>query len=377
MQSFLVETKQEYTTQLINILTPLIYEGLKSIYTEALEISTGDNILKNFQICMQRIPKWNNDMINNETQRIMTSTKSYSWLEDLIKATLKANIIVLTYNPSVRQQTSVDPKIYQNIKINDFIHKIYIECARELWNNPYLFFHSYPPIELKRNLRDTILLIKDCIKEALRKLLPLNHILKIYLGEEMITGDTNDQFDKSISEIEGQNLNKLIKKDLYNNQFMSEQIIPNDSNETKQYILPKRSDNMSDIPNMSVNNIRNASDNNIPNMSDDSNVTVGSKILGIINNKDIKLSDDNTSSDYMNSAKRPMSNSDLTNGNQNSQQMNNILNGLDDSDTSVSRQNNNNFQEVFSNSISKNDSSKPMQGGQNNKAKFFANYLQI
>ena len=30
--------------------------------------------------------------------------------------------------------------IRQNIKIEDFIHKIYIECARELWNNPYLFY---------------------------------------------------------------------------------------------------------------------------------------------------------------------------------------------------------------------------------------------
>ena len=79
----------------------------------------------------------------------------------------------------------------------------------------------------------------------------------------------------------------------------------------------------------------------------------------------------------MNSPQRPVRNSDLNNGNQNSQQMNNILKGLDNSDTSVSNQNNNNFQEVFSNSISKNDSSKIMQGGQNNKAKFFANYLQI
>ena len=32
MITFLVETKQEYTTQLTNILTPLIFEGLTSIY---------------------------------------------------------------------------------------------------------------------------------------------------------------------------------------------------------------------------------------------------------------------------------------------------------------------------------------------------------
>ena len=48
-----VETKQEYTIQLINILTPLIYEGINSIYTEAVSISLPENILKNFQyLCL-------------------------------------------------------------------------------------------------------------------------------------------------------------------------------------------------------------------------------------------------------------------------------------------------------------------------------------
>ena len=185
MLNFLVETKQEYTTQLINILTPLIFEGLTSIYSEVLSISIPENILKNFQCFLQRIPKWNNDMIKRETSRIMNNTKSFSWLEDLIKATLKANIVVLTYNPSFKNQVNVDPSLYQNIKIEDFIHKVYIECARELWNNPYLFYHLYQPIELKRNQRDTFILIKDCIKEAIRKLLPVKHILHIYLGEDV------------------------------------------------------------------------------------------------------------------------------------------------------------------------------------------------
>jgi len=40
MSNFLVETKQEYTTQLINVLTPLIYEGIQSIYNEVIKISS-------------------------------------------------------------------------------------------------------------------------------------------------------------------------------------------------------------------------------------------------------------------------------------------------------------------------------------------------
>jgi hypothetical protein len=50
MLNFLVETKQEYTIQLINLLTQLIYEGLQSIYQEVVKISNTENILKNFRL---------------------------------------------------------------------------------------------------------------------------------------------------------------------------------------------------------------------------------------------------------------------------------------------------------------------------------------
>ena len=75
MQAFLVETKKEYTTQLVNILTPYIYEGLQSIYKTIRDISE-ENILKIFQCSMKEIPKWNNSMICNETDRIMNNSKS-------------------------------------------------------------------------------------------------------------------------------------------------------------------------------------------------------------------------------------------------------------------------------------------------------------
>lgn len=344
MSNFLVETKQEYTTQLINVLTPLVYEGLQSIYNEVIKISSSENILKHFQIAMQRIPKWNNEIIQNETERIMNNSKSYSWLEDLIKATLKANIIVLTHNPSVTQQIKVEPHLYQNIKISDFIHKIYLECARELWNNPYLLYHNYPPIELKRNQRDCIILIKDCIKEAIRKLLPVKHILKIYLGEELEVGLPDDKFDKCISEIEERNLNKLIKKDL----DLEKPLLLEDKTNNSE--IKKLNEPQFNVDSITINGL-NAK-------TQTSNETVGAKILDIINNKDIKLTENRTSSEEL--------------------PVNSILEKkLNESDTSISNNPNHKFQEVFSNSIQKEEVVKENSKNSKDKAKFFANYLNI
>lgn len=380
MLNFLVETKQEYTTQLINILTPLIFEGLQSIYNEASSISTTDNVLRNFQLFLKRIPKWNNEIIIRETERIMNNSKSYSWLEDLIKATIKANIIVLTYNPSIKSQVKTDPIFYQNIKIYDFIHKIYIECARELWNNPYLFYHLFLPIELKRNQRDAYTLIKDCIKEAIRKLLPVKHILQIYLGEEMENSSPDDKFENSISEVEEKNLSKLIKKDLainspisvsnnniiipLDNKIMTiseNNIIINHKDLNKNIIQIKKEEEKKEI-------------NNKTNEKNHNNNSVGSQILNIINNKNMQLTDKNDSIISKTSEKKIDNNVDS--------KIKNILNNdLNESETSISHNINDKYHEIFSNSIDEKKISESVNTNSNsisnNKNKFFKNYLQI
>jgi len=284
---FIIEIKQEYTTQLINTITPLIYEGLLSIYCTAQDASTTENVLSNFQILLQDTPKWNNTKIHDETERIKNNTKSYAWLENLIKSTLKSNIILLTYNPCVSKQEKIDPSTYQNIKIDDFIHRIYIECAREFWNNPYLFYHNYPPIELKRNQRDSILLIKECIKEAIRKLLPLERMLKIYLKEEIT--------DQSIT-----NESEIVQK-LMNKQQQEEDDENNQTNQTDQtdhtdYNTKNITDNKSDNTDNKTDNTYNKTDNSDQKGGSVANTdTVGSQILNIINknikNKNIKLTE--------------------------------------------------------------------------------------
>jgi hypothetical protein len=238
MLTLLADIKYEYTNQLISILAPLIYQGILSIYNDACQIAQNkgeiNTILKIFQSCLKGIIDWNQMTIENETKRIINSPyvvnkysnveHNYEWLNNLVKATLKSHITVLMYNPDNEKQ-NINPLFYQNIKLSHFIHCIYIECAVELWNNPYLLYHKYQPIELKRNQRDTLNIIKDCIKEAIRKLLPVKHILDFYLGENEIDLVNNDKFGKPLSEIEENYLTKMISHDLNNNNNNDNKVI--------------------------------------------------------------------------------------------------------------------------------------------------------
>ena len=303
MLNLLVETKNEYTTHLINILTPLIFQGLQSIYNEAKNIINinGDPnmVLKIFQSCLKSIITWNTVTIDKATNAILTSSQSYDWLNDLIKATLKANLIVLLYNPSCsNNQTKVDPTFYKSIKTTDFIHRVYIECARELWNNPYLLYHDYPPIEIKRNQRDCMVLIKEAIKESLRKLLPVKHILQIYLNEDIVLNNGNDTFDKAISDVEESYLPKLINKDLNNNDLKINKNIKESEINDSNVLINNDDNNNNNNDNTEIkNNIQSSTSstssinsNNLLSKSSSRNLNIksdksqGSRILDIINN---------------------------------------------------------------------------------------------
>jgi hypothetical protein len=373
MSNFLVETKNEYTTHLNNILSPFIFEGLQSIYREAMKVAGSNDILRTFQSFLKRVPKWNQTMIEEESNRIINSSHSYGWINDLIKATLKSNLIVLMYNPTSAVQNKVNPGFYQDIKTTDFIHKIYIECARELYNNPYLLYHNYPPIEIKRNQRDCMNIIKDCIKEAIRKLLPVKHILQIYLGDLIEPDRMDDKFERVISDAEEKNLKNLIHKDL--------------SNDSPPRELAYK---------------------NSPKQTNTEEKTIGSKILGIINKSPVKtngtesplnlgLSDSSPLNLGMpNSAKPPTIDKMAQGAAQGTAQgaapgaslddkLKNILSkdlNVNDSDmeTSISysqEKDKNNYQEIFSNSATGPNAPPAPKNESLDKKKFFNKYMQF
>ena len=81
---FLVDAKQEYTTYLISILTPSIYNGFKDIYEQSKKIHNANSVFKNFQILLSNVPQWNNYLLEKEVNHIIKET-SCDWLDNLTK----------------------------------------------------------------------------------------------------------------------------------------------------------------------------------------------------------------------------------------------------------------------------------------------------
>ena len=204
---YLIETKKEYTIHLINELTPLIYEGIASIYEEAKNNSNDNEELKLFQSLLRKIPTWNEYLIEQETSRIIKNSSKSDIIEDLINAVIKSNIMILTNTPPEKKDNL---QIKHDISTSKFIHNSYIEVARNIFQNPYLFYHKLNSFELKKNQRESYDVIKKSIEQSIRKLLPMNVILQNYLGKTF--EQNKDDFENSIPLSDYNNLKQMLKK---------------------------------------------------------------------------------------------------------------------------------------------------------------------
>lgn len=185
--SSITESKNEWCARLTNILTPTLIEGIKSIFEEAyklcLENDEDEKYLMTFQNLLNNIPKWSSEVVNNEKNRILLST-GCNYLEDLLSCVYITQLKALTVTRVGLKQKKINIDIPD---INQFIHKTYINLARKIYVNVYLFEKDIQPLQIQKHNRELEIIVKECILNTIRDSIPLENILKIYLDETQET----------------------------------------------------------------------------------------------------------------------------------------------------------------------------------------------
>lgn len=181
--SSLHESKNEWGARLLTILTPLILEGFKSIFDESIKLCKENNemdkYLMTFQNFIARIPKWNSTIIENETKRIIERSNC-SYLEDLVTCVHIIQLKLLTAMRVGQKQKKININIP---KLDDFVHKVYINVARKIYLNVYLYEIKVPPLQLQKNNRELEIIVQECILNTVRDSIPIENILRAYMDE--------------------------------------------------------------------------------------------------------------------------------------------------------------------------------------------------
>lgn len=181
--SSLTESKNEWCARLVSLLTHHIIIGVDSIYKEALTICINEKevnkYLMTFQNLLCAIPQWNPSIIEQETKRIETNS-GCKYLEDLITCVHIIQLKALTCIRVGQKSKKIDINIPS---VNTFIHNVYINVARKLYTNVYLYEKDLYPLQIQKNKHEVEFLVKEAILLTIRDNIPVEKILQSYMEE--------------------------------------------------------------------------------------------------------------------------------------------------------------------------------------------------
>ena len=181
--SNLHESRNEWCGRLVSLLTPLIIEGIKSIFNESWKMCSDSGemskYLMTFQNLLARVPKWNSVILEEEKNRIIERS-GCNFLEDLITCVHIIQLKVLTCIRVGNKQKKIDISIP---KLDHFLHRVYIHVARKVYSNIYLFERNISDLQVQKHHRELEIMVQECILTAIRESIPTESIIRAYLDE--------------------------------------------------------------------------------------------------------------------------------------------------------------------------------------------------
>lgn len=179
----LIESKNEWCARLLNILTPMIISGFNSIWKDAYQVAIKNGekkkYLMTFQNYLSQVPKWSTAIVDTECQRIVEKS-GCNYLQDLLSCVHVIQLKALSCVRVGQRQRKVDIDIPS---LEVFIHNVYINCARKIYSNAYLFETEVPALQVQKNNRELELIIRECIVNTIRDNIPTEKILRAYMDE--------------------------------------------------------------------------------------------------------------------------------------------------------------------------------------------------
>lgn len=172
----LLDAKKEYLNQLSEVLAPHILSTMHAAYVSATKTHrNARRVLAAFQEKLREIPVWNASVVAAKTTEISSRAP---FLADLIAAVFVSYTKILS---SIKLGAD-KPNIRLRLPSNDqLVHQVYIHVAKEFYATPSL---------LRADRATRAATVRAAVDSAVRSMLPIQDILKAYLGNSI---DGEDQ----------------------------------------------------------------------------------------------------------------------------------------------------------------------------------------
>jgi hypothetical protein len=185
------EARNEYLKQLSTWIIPSIVEFFRNEYSMIVSREGHKRAMAYFQEVCAGVPKWNQDIIETNVSALLESCHC-DYIEDLMTAVFIAHTKMLT---AIRVNSKQKKLQITLPKLDHFLHRIFIECARSFWKAPFLFNEELPPIERQKNILQLESMATEALSGAIRSLLPVKTILRDYMNDD---GSSSSEDEKPV-----------------------------------------------------------------------------------------------------------------------------------------------------------------------------------
>lgn len=174
--------KQTLRENLTRVLVPHVADGLWSVYDNAKTAcernSQPEKTLQTFQNLLTSIPKWKEETLNAEVERITTASKC-DYIDDLLLGVFVSYIRAFA---SLQQSEATHVNIeFDRPSLPKFIQALYTASARKAWTQAYLFNTlDIPSTQQARNRRDIETMLETTVGEVIDGFIPWREISKAY-----------------------------------------------------------------------------------------------------------------------------------------------------------------------------------------------------
>lgn len=137
--------------------------------------------LKDFQKCLQAIPKWNVNVLDEHCNAIRSRCEG---LSDIVSALFLERIKVLSVLRVCHDDSPVSIKIPSETR---FCHRVFEKCAEEFYTDPFMF--------RRNNDRAKNGIILSAIDSTVQRLLPIKDVLAVYMKAPMEKQSSDSDHD--------------------------------------------------------------------------------------------------------------------------------------------------------------------------------------
>jgi hypothetical protein len=167
------DAERRFSRKLVDAMLPELVDTFWNVWEDTKKENKDRKLVENYRQNLRKVKsEWSNVKVKEHVANIM---KECALFPRLIAAVFVIHVKILS---SIRIDKS-SKKISLKLPSNDvFVHTCFIECARDLYEDPWVITDEKPVSERRNELNARF---TKCIRETIENLVPTEEILNTYL----------------------------------------------------------------------------------------------------------------------------------------------------------------------------------------------------